>query len=109
MKLDCAEIPNGFLVTIGYTERKTSLNISDTVLEVLPENVEKNPLEKAMKGKSGKKGTKSIKSSEKSSEKIVRVIKNNPWVTIEELSILLGKTTRAVEKKYRQAQSQRVN
>jgi len=34
----------------------------------------------------------------KSSEKIVSVIKNNPSVTIEELSILLGKTTRAVEK-----------
>ena len=38
------------------------------------------------------------KNSEKSSEKIVNVIKGNPLVTIEELSVSLNKTTRAIEK-----------
>jgi ATP-dependent DNA helicase RecG len=38
------------------------------------------------------------KSSEKSSEKIMNIMKDNPLVTIEELSVLLNKTTRTIEK-----------
>jgi hypothetical protein len=40
----------------------------------------------------------SEKMSEKMSEKIMSIIKDNPLVTIDELSTLLNKTTRTIER-----------
>ena len=48
--------------------------------------------------KNEKSSEKTLEMPEKSSEKILNAIKNNPHVTIEELSVLLNKTTRAIEK-----------
>ena len=47
---------------------------------------------------SEKSSEKDSESSEKSSEKIVSMMRSNPTITIEELSVLLSKTTRAIEK-----------
>jgi ATP-dependent DNA helicase RecG len=48
----------------------------------------------------------SEKSSEKSSEKIIRIIKDNPLVTISELSLLLNKSTRTIEKNLSELKAQ---
>jgi len=49
-------------------------------------------------GKSSEKSSEKEASSEKSSDKIMNLIKENPKITIEEISGLLNITTRAVEK-----------
>jgi ATP-dependent DNA helicase RecG len=66
MKLECAEIPNGFLATISYTERKTSLK-----------NVEKGT----------EKGTEKIT---KNQQLILDAITQNPHITIESLTTIVG-------------------
>ena len=74
MKLECAEIPNGFLATISYTERKTSSkNIPDTVLGKLPE-----------------------KTTEKTTEKILKLIMDNPQISQDKIAEIIGITVDGV-------------
>ena len=52
-----------------------------------------------------KMSEKTPESSEKMSEKIIDIFKNNPYVTIEELSAILNKTTRTIERNLKSLKS----
>ena len=81
MKLECAEIPNGFLATISYTERKIS-QVTEKV---------------------GEKGTEKVgeKVGEKITENQQKIIKNideYPHISASELAVSVGISKRKIEK-----------
>ena len=75
MKIDFKEICGGFMVTVSYSEQKTSMNVTETV-EKTDETVEKTG---------------------ETVEKILDVIKSNPKITQKELAKITGLTRRGIE------------
>ena len=65
MKIDFKEIGDGFMVTVGYTEQKTSTNITE---------------------KGTEKGTEKISDNQQA---ILMHIKQNQYITVLELSVLI--------------------
>jgi len=70
MKMDFKEIGDGFMVTVSYTEQKTTTN-----------GTEKGT------GKGTEKGTEKISINQ---QKIIKSILENPNITSEELSVIIG-------------------
>ena len=88
-------ISDGFLVTAFAVDNKSNE-------EKVAETVKKSSVKSSVKSSEKSSGKSSEKSSEKSSgkssEKIINIIKDNPHITIEEMSSLLSLSTRAIEK-----------
>jgi ATP-dependent DNA helicase RecG len=104
MKLDCKEIPNGFLATVSYTERKTSLNVrSDNVTDGatnvtdvtnnvtdVTNNVSDNVTDNVT--------NKVIPNITKGEQRILTVIRSNNEITQDKIGEALNISTNTVKK-----------
>lgn len=78
MKMELKEIGGGFMVTISYNKQKTSKeNVTDNVTDNVTGNVTENV-------------------TENRADKIIELIRKNPFITTEEMSRILKVSKRTV-------------